>query len=264
MVHCKYVCTRADGKETLSSNWTDGQLRKKWPSKSVVISRPSNLYRKHQHLSVDSNWAWRGWTYVQPWHRWCLNGSQRAVQTPRKRKEHYHYPPCQGKLVFHLRLFCYHHTKIWQGIHFSMQSKWQESLVLAIVKVRVTPPSAVHITSEETTQTHRMLPTSLPTLFAYAPWSLLSFVLRLILKNTSSPVELTTYQKPYTSIRQSLAPVFLDRKSRLLDTHLNIDRRVWVFWLDPVLRLGLLLFRHLWQTFGAVERKGVCRISNSR
>ena len=35
--------------------------------------------------------------------------------------------------------------------------------------------------------THRMLLTSLPTLFAYAPWSLLSFVFRLILKNTSSP-----------------------------------------------------------------------------
>ena len=40
--------------------------------------------------------------------------------------------------------------------------------------------------------THRMLDTSFPTLFAYAPCSLLSFVLRLILKNTSSPVELTT------------------------------------------------------------------------
>ena len=41
--------------------------------------------------------------------------------------------------------------------------------------------------------THRILLTSFPTLFAYAPWSLLSLVLRLILKNTSSPVELTTY-----------------------------------------------------------------------
>jgi len=37
-----------------------------------------------------------------------------------------------------------------------------------------------------------MLPTSLPTLFAYAPCSLLSLVLRLILKNTSSPADVTT------------------------------------------------------------------------
>ena len=40
--------------------------------------------------------------------------------------------------------------------------------------------------------THRILLTSLPTLFAYAPCSLLNFVLRLILKNTSSFVCVTT------------------------------------------------------------------------
>lgn len=39
-----------------------------------------------------------------------------------------------------------------------------------------------------------MVPTSLPTLLAYAPCSLLSLVLFLILKNTSSPVELTTWR----------------------------------------------------------------------
>ena len=40
--------------------------------------------------------------------------------------------------------------------------------------------------------THLMLLTSLPTLLAYAPWSLLNLVLLLILKKTSSPPELTT------------------------------------------------------------------------
>jgi hypothetical protein len=39
---------------------------------------------------------------------------------------------------------------------------------------------------------HLMLPTSFPTLLAYAPWSLESFVERLILKNTSSPLDETT------------------------------------------------------------------------
>jgi len=38
-----------------------------------------------------------------------------------------------------------------------------------------------------------MLLTSFPTLFAYAPWSLESFVVRLILKNTSSPDAETTW-----------------------------------------------------------------------
>src|ERR1700677_2397107 len=41
-------------------------------------------------------------------------------------------------------------------------------------------------------RTHRMLLTSFPTLFAYAPWSLESFVVRLILKKTSSPEDETT------------------------------------------------------------------------
>ena len=44
-----------------------------------------------------------------------------------------------------------------------------------------------------TADTHRILLTSLPTLFAYAPCSLLSFVFLLILKKTSSPCADTTY-----------------------------------------------------------------------
>ena len=41
-------------------------------------------------------------------------------------------------------------------------------------------------------KTHLILPTSFPTLLAYAPWSLDSFVVRLILKYTSSPDAETT------------------------------------------------------------------------
>ena len=43
-----------------------------------------------------------------------------------------------------------------------------------------------------TSATHRMLLTSLPTFAAYAPCNLLSFVFLLILKNTSSPVCVVT------------------------------------------------------------------------
>lgn len=53
--------------------------------------------------------------------------------------------------------------------------------------------------------THRMLLTSLPTFVAYAPWSLLSFVFRLILKNTSSPVCVVTCttHSHYTSLARA-------------------------------------------------------------
>lgn len=50
--------------------------------------------------------------------------------------------------------------------------------------------TADKITEKRTT--HRILLTSLPTFAAYAPCSLLSFVFRLILKNTSSPVCVVT------------------------------------------------------------------------
>jgi hypothetical protein len=50
-------------------------------------------------------------------------------------------------------------------------------------------------------KTDRMVLMSFPTLFAYAPWSLLNFVLLLILKNTSSPFDASTY-RPSKADRQ--------------------------------------------------------------
>lgn len=48
----------------------------------------------------------------------------------------------------------------------------------------------VHLRSK--TWADLIVPTSFPILLAYAAWSLVSFVLRFILKKTSSPVAETT------------------------------------------------------------------------
>lgn len=53
---------------------------------------------------------------------------------------------------------------------------------------------------------HRIVPTSFPIFCAYANCSLLSLVLRLILKNTSSPVEETTYNFK-RKVERNRAPV---------------------------------------------------------
>ena len=58
--------------------------------------------------------------------------------------------------------------------------------------------------SSRSRRTHRMLLTSFPTLFAYAPWSLESFVVRLILKKTSSPADETTCCRSFGSARHPL------------------------------------------------------------
>jgi hypothetical protein len=90
-------------------------------------------------------------------------------------------------------------------------------------------------------KTHRILDTSLPTLLAYAPWSLLNFVLLLILKNTSSPVELTTYPAPQMSIPP------MNKNLRLeMSTYLDVDGGVGIFRLYVVLAGSswLFLVRH--------------------
>jgi len=82
-----------------------------------------------------------------------------------------------------------------------------------------------------------MLDTSLPTLLAYAPWSLLSLVLRLILKNTSSPVELTTYTASTTPISN------LHVSARRHISHLDVDGGIGILLLD--LLLGMVsVIRH--------------------
>lgn len=77
--------------------------------------------------------------------------------------------------------------------------------------------------------THRMLLTSLPTLFAYAPWSLLSFVFRLILKNTSSPFCVVTcvpWERNRTCQPAATAePTFPSRTRRRCARHSHTRRQ---------------------------------------
>lgn len=88
-----------------------------------------------------------------------------------------------------------HNTAVTRVFFFSLKIKnW----------TRVKHPAFIQETGEKgkkETEPHLMLPTSFPTLFAYAPWSLDSFVLRLILKNTSSPAAETTWDRRFPAFR---------------------------------------------------------------
>ena len=75
------------------------------------------------------------------------------------------------------------HTVTWKGV-FKLKERKKRKVVRQKIKYE-----GGTLLAEGT---HLMLPTSFPTLFAYAPWSLESFVVRLILKNTSSLLAATT------------------------------------------------------------------------
>lgn len=134
--------------------------------------------RRKMETSVVNTWSLFR-RLAQPSHRSrrCLPA---ITQTERKhdrrsskwglcgrRKGHL---PCPSSQVYHLRLFFHHHIRTYRNIN-----------------------TLCHKNARKDTKTHRILLTSFPTLAAYAPCSFVNFVLRLILKNTSSPVDETTY-----------------------------------------------------------------------
>ena len=105
-------------------------------------------------------------------------------------------PPKARTVVLHIE-------RQWRIIVVYPTPVVQESMRACVSEPVFRPSEPKHKTEKKRRETHRILATSLPTLFAYALCNLSNFVFRLILKKTSSPVELTTCERARASVSRA-------------------------------------------------------------